>query len=230
MPRLVIIVTCACALLLPATAAARPTEIGVTDPEPAASCPDNCQAIGQVTGYQVQQGDSRNPFRVNGYGKIVAFTVTLGNPRQDQIDFFTRLFGGPPQVRLTVLREGARRRARLTGQSKNFEVSRYFGSSPTFLVDPPLTVKPKYVVALTVPTWAPAFSVGLGATEAWRSSRNPDRCDDVRQNAAQDVRGSLRTYGCLYRTARLLYSATYVPDPKPTRQPTEGEQQPQDQQ
>ena len=50
----------------------------------------------------------------------------------------------------------------------------------------------------------------------WRSSRASTACDDVRQNAAQDIRGSARTYGCVYKTARLLYSATYIPDPRPT--------------
>ena len=65
------------------------------------------------------------------------------------------------------------------------------------------------------PTWAPAFGVGLGETEAWRSSRDGRRCDDVSQTAAQQRRTSLRTYGCLYRTARLLYSVSFVPEPRP---------------
>jgi hypothetical protein len=50
----------------------------------------------------------------------------------------------------------------------------------------------------------------------WRSSRDPKACDDVRQDAAQTVRGSTRTYGCVYKTARLLYTVTYIPDPKAT--------------
>jgi len=205
---------------LPAGAsAASLVEIGATDQPPAPSCPDNCQAIGRVTGYQVQQGQIRNPYRIKERGKIVAFTITLGSPRPDQIDFFTNLFGGPPKARLVVLREGSKRRHRVTGRSGLFDLQDYYGSSPTFALDRPLTVKKGYVVALTIPTWAPAFSVSLGNDEAWRSSRDAANCDDVRQDAAQNDRGSLRAYGCFYRNARLTYTATMVPTPKRTSAP-----------
>lgn len=207
------------ALALPAAADARVIELGATADRPPVSCPDNCQAIGRVTGYQVRAGDARNPFVVSRRGKIVAFTVTLGKPRADQVEFFDDLFGAPAQVQLSILRPGTRRRHRLTGQSPAFEVSRYFGSSPTFALPRPLTVKRGYVVALTTKTWIPAFAVQQPETDAWRSSRDAERCDDVRQSAAQTVRGSLRTFGCVYRTARLLYTATFVPDPRPTSRP-----------
>jgi hypothetical protein len=204
------------ALALPAAAQARVVELGQTSDSPPASCPDDCQAIGRVSGFQVRSGDKRNPFQLHSYGKIVAFSVTLGNPRDDQVEFFNDLFGGPPQVRLVILRPGEKRRYRLTGRSDVYDVQPYFGSTPTFALSRPLTVKPGYVVALSVPTWIPSFAVNRPDSDQWRSSRDPDACDDVRQSAAQTVRGSLRTYGCLYKTARLLYTATYIPDPKPT--------------
>jgi len=69
------------------------------------------------------------------------------------------------------------------------------------------------------PTFWRWFSVNLGDDMQWRSSRDPKNCDDVRQDAAQDIRGSNRTYGCVYKTARLLYTVTYIPDPKPTSTP-----------
>ena len=203
--------------LVPAhSAGAAVVEMGATTPRPAASCPENCQAVGRVTGYQAGQAGKRSPFRARRRGKIVAFSLHLGRPRADQIDYFDGLFGGPPQARLSVLRPGPRRSNVLSGQSELFELRRYFGSTPTFALDRPLTVKKDYLVALTVPTWAPAFGVGLGNQEAWRSSRDSERCDDVRQTAAQQRRRSSRTYGCLYRTARLLYTASFVPDPRPT--------------
>lgn len=205
----------ACLLTAPA-AEARVIELGVHNPRPAASCPGNCQAIGQVTGFQVKVGTARHPFQVNRPGKIVAFTVSLGKPNAEQVDFFTKLFGGPPRAQLTILRPGTKKRYRLTGHSEIFELSPYFDSSPTFALSRPLTVKKDYVVALTVPTWAPAFAVGLTNNEQWRSSRADERCDDVSQMAAQMRLGSLRTYGCLYKTARLLYTATFIPDPRPT--------------
>jgi hypothetical protein len=205
----------ACLLAAPA-AEGRVIELGVQNPRPPASCPENCQAIGQVTGFQVKQGTVRHPFQVSRRGKIVAFTISLGKPNAEQIDFFTKLFAGPPRAQLTILRPGTKKRYRLTGHSEIFELSSYFGSSPTFALSRPLTVKKDYVVALTVPTWAPAFAVGLSNNEQWRSSRADERCDDVSQMAAQQRLGSLRTYGCLYKTARLLYTATFVPDPRPT--------------
>ena len=208
------LLTLALLALSPAAVAdARIVELGANPAAPAASCPDNCQAVGRVSGFQVTVGARRNPYRVRRHGKIVAFTIHLGKPRDDQVRFFTDLFGGPPRAQLSVLRPGSRRRHRLTGRSRLYDLAPYLGSNPTFALERPLTMRPGYVAALTVPTWAPAFGVGLGDTEAWRSSRDGRRCDDVSQAAAQQRRGSLRTYGCLYRTARLLYSVTFVPDP-----------------
>ena len=204
------------ALVFAQGAAAAVVEMGATTPRPAASCPESCQAVGRVTGYQAGQAGRRSPFRARRRGRIVAFSLQLGRPRADQIEYFDGLFGGSPQARLSVLRPGPRRRNVLSGQSELFELRPYFGSTPTFALDRPLTVKKDYLVALTVPTWAPAFGVGLGNEEAWRSSRDAERCDDVRQTAAQQRRRSSRTYGCLYRTARLLYTASFVPDPRPT--------------
>ena len=139
--------------LVPAhSAGAAVVEMGATTPRPAASCPENCQAVGRVTGYQAGQAGKRSPFRARRRGKIVAFSLHLGRPRADQIDYFDGLFGGPPQARLSVLRPGPRRSNVLSGQSELFELRRYFGSTPTFALDRPLTVKKDYLVALTVPT------------------------------------------------------------------------------
>lgn len=205
-------------LALPQAAGARVIELGEVEDPPAASCPADCQVIGRVSGYQVRAGSVRNPYEVGRRGKIVAFSVTLGKPNREQETFFNDLFGTPPTVQLTILRPGTRRRHRLTGRSEVFEVKPYFGSQPTFALSRPLTVRRGYVVALTTRSWAPVFAVGQAQTDVWRSSRDPDRCDDVRQEAAHDVRGSLRTYGCIYRTARLLYTASFVPDPPRTDQ------------
>lgn len=215
--RLVTTATSAALLALPGVAQARIAELGGDLTPLTASCPTDCQAIGTVSGFQTQVGTRKNPYRVRSYGKVVAFTIKLGKPNAEQSRFFTQLYGGPPQAQLIILRPGDRNRYRLTGSSPLYDVQPYFGSSPTFALPRPLTMRPGYVAALTVPTWAPAFAVALGNDQIWRSSRDPKACDDVRQNAAHDVRGSLRTYGCTYKTARLLYSVTYVPDPKPAR-------------
>ena len=227
---LAVICSIIAALVVVSVATGRVAELGTTPDDNTAACPDNCQAIGQVSGFQIQQATRKLPYRLRSYGKVVAFTVKLGNPNASQIQFFNKLFGGPPQIMLTVLRPytpaaGEKRQANkyvLAAASPLYELTNYVGSEPTFALPRPLSIKPGYVVGITVPTWAPAFAVNLADDMQWRSSRDPASCDDVRQDAAQDIRGSARTYGCVYKTARLLYSVTYIPDPKPTttRPPT----------
>jgi hypothetical protein len=218
---LVATATIVAALIVVAIAAARVSELGTTLDQQTAACPQDCQAVGQVSGFQIQSQTRKNAYRLRSYGKVVAFSIKLGKPNADQITFFNKLFGGPPQVMLTVLKPVPKQKNKyiLVGGSKLFELTNYFGSEPTFALPRPLTIKPGYVVGITVPTWAPAFAVNLGEDQVWRSSRDPKNCDDVRQDAAQDVRGSTRTYGCVYKTARLLYTVTYIPDPRPTTAP-----------
>jgi hypothetical protein len=224
---LVATVTILAALVAVSVALGRIAELGNTLDDHTAACPDNCQAIGQVSGFQIQQGTRKNPYRLRSYGKVVAFTVKLGKPNASQIQFFNKLFGGPPQIMLTTLKPYVPKKGEakqpnkylLAGSSPLFDVTNFFGSEPTFALPRPLTIKPGYVVGITVPTWAPAFAVNLADDMQWRSSRDPKNCDDVRQDAAQDIRGSARTYGCVYKTARLLYTVTYIPDPKPTTAP-----------
>jgi hypothetical protein len=220
MKRLVAIVTLFGALIAATLAwGDHPIELGQTSQPPAVSCPDNCQAIGQVTGFEVQQGTIKNPFQRKRRGKVVAFSITLGKPKKSDADFFNKLFGSPPQAQLVVLKPATKLRYRVTGISPPFDLTNYFGSTPTFALPRPLTVKPGYVVGITIPTWAPAFAVNLGNDEAWRSSRNPARCDDVQQKAAQVTRGQLAPYNCIYRTARVMYTATFIPDPRVTNPP-----------
>jgi hypothetical protein len=209
------------ALAAAAPAGADVKELGANTAFPAASCPDNCQAIGQVTGYQVQIGSAKNPMQITKTGKIVAFTIALGKPNQQQTQFFNNLFGNQPQARLSILKLGHRkRRATLVRQSEPFNLAPYFGSTPTFALSKPINVYSRNVVALTVPSWVPAFAVNLGADQAWRSSRSSENCNDVQQPAAQQTLKTTRSYSCFYRTARLLYSATYIPNPTPTTAPT----------
>ena len=101
-------------------------------------------------------------------------------------------------------------------QSPAFKVSQFFGSAPTFTLDKPLPVRAKYIVALTVPTWAPVFAVGLQRNQWWRSSRAKGKCDNVSQMAPLTKVDAMKVFGCTYFTARLYYTATYVPDNKPT--------------
>jgi hypothetical protein len=215
--RFIPILTCAAALLAAAPASAEVRELGVSAESPLVdpSCPAECQAIGRVSGYPVQVGGLKNPFLINEPGKVVAFTVRLGKPDAEQTTFFSNLFGGQAQVRLAVLKPArTKRRHRLLAQSEVFSVQRFFGSTPTFALDRPIKVDKRTVVALTVPTWIPAFAVNQPADVAWRFSR--ENCDDAQEPAAQQSVKSLRTYACFKRTARPVYSVTFIPDPQPT--------------
>jgi hypothetical protein len=215
--RLTIISAFAFALAAAAPAAADVRELGVSADAPLVdpSCPADCQAIGRVSGYPVQIGQLKNPFLINEPGKVVAFTVKLGKPDAEQTTFFTNLFGGEPSVRISILKPARlKHRHRLLAQSEVFDVQSFFGSSPTFALKAPIPVTKRTVVALTVPTWVPAFAVNQPSDSAWRFSR--ENCDDAQEPAAQQTLKSLRTYACFKRTARPVYSVTFIPDPKPT--------------
>jgi hypothetical protein len=219
----------AAALTLPSAASARVIELGagvMAGVKP--NCPpaDKCEVASRMTGYQIRAGATggavRNPFRIPRAGYIVAFTVALGKPDRDAIAFFNDSFG-PPAVKLAVLRQGKRGRKRLDHrlmvQSKSYPVSHFFLSRPTFAFSRPMRVRRNNIVALTVPSWAPILASNLTRTDWWRSSRPRRTCKNTAQQAAQQTLRRVVKYQCGYRTARLLYSATYVPDPRPTDNP-----------
>src|ERR1700712_922793 len=123
---------------------------------PDAGCPTDCQAIGHVTGYQVQIGSHKNPYLITQPGKIVAFTMKLGKPDAQQTTFFTNLFGGDPQARITVLKQPKKDKPKtndltVTQQSGLWHLGSYLGSSPTFTLGKPLHVYPGAIIAITVP-------------------------------------------------------------------------------
>jgi len=208
-------------LALPAAASAKVVELGSTIPAGQVSCPTNCQALSRVTGYQSRAGVLRDPFLIPRAGKIVAFTVRLGDPTAEQMRFFQAdLQLGQPSVQMSVLRRDTRRRTRnehrLLAQSDPFPVKDHLGSAPTFVLDKPIQVSRRSIVALTTPTWAPALSVGLKRDHLWRASRPKGRCDNVSQRAQQVRLMSVKIFGCTYFTARLYYTVTYIPDNRPT--------------
>src|SRR4051812_35735362 len=62
-------------------------------PFPPPDCPENCQAIAQVTGFQVQLGDHKNPFMIRRPGFVNAFTIRLSKPTDEQVSFFKTTYG-----------------------------------------------------------------------------------------------------------------------------------------
>ena len=189
--------------------------LGQTATEPDPSCPDlPCQAIGSVTGFQVNNGQTNLPFLVHSDGTIKAWTLTLAQPTNSQRTFFNGFFGTPPQARLAILRRvpGTNPpRYALQRQGSVKVLSPYLGQTVKFSAN--LKVEKGDIVGLTVPTWAPAFSQDLAVNNVWRASREPGTCKnatDIRQGEPQEKVGRRATYGCVYTTARLLYTATLV--------------------
>jgi hypothetical protein len=227
----------ACAAVLAAVlgagsagAALRVVVLGAAAPA-TPSCPTTCQAVGKTTGFQTSITGSRSPFSVSFRGRVVAWSIKTGAPstkpnpnnnNQSDYDFFTKTFGGPPRARISVLKPIMKKVKKgkpiykLKQQSPVEDLSPYLGQTTTFTLDRPLRVKPNNIVALTVPTWAPAFAINQSANTKWQASRKKGKCNDtpdILAGTPQDALGSLRAYGCRYNTARLLYSATVVADP-----------------
>ncbi|HEU5063698.1 MAG TPA: hypothetical protein VFT79_11190 [Solirubrobacterales bacterium] len=189
--------------------------LGQTASEPDPSCPGMpCQAIGSVTGFQLNNGQTKLPFLVPHDGTIKAWTLTLAQPTNSQRTFFNGFFGTPPQARLAILRRvpGTNPpRYNLRRQGSVQVLSPYLGQTVRFSAN--LKVEKGDIIGLTVPTWAPAFAQDLTTNNVWRASREPGACrnaTDIRQGEPQEKVGTRATYGCKYTTARLLYTATLV--------------------
>ncbi|UGS37661.1 hypothetical protein [Capillimicrobium parvum] len=179
------------------------------------SCPTNCIAVTRTTGYQQSVGGTNGVFRVPADGRIVAWSVQLGLPGKKQVKFFNDNYGGEAQAGLAVLTTGTKARARLVAQSPVMKLTPFFGKTVQFPLETTLAVKKDEVIALTVPTWAPALAVGLPADTAWRASRD-SACKaqaTTQTQTAQTTIGDLKQYLCKYTTARLTYSATLVTNP-----------------
>jgi hypothetical protein len=201
-----------------APAWAKIVEIGRTDAAPA--CPDSpCLAVSRTTGYQVKVADDRNVFAAPADGKVVAWTVALGNPTTDQTSFFDKSLGGPASARITVIRLDKKLMARVITQSPVELLEPYFGQTVQFPLGTTLNVKKGDVIALTVPTWAPALTQLLTDHSSWRASRPLDKCNDTSTQTAQQTLGGSVQYRCLYK-ARLTYSATLVTRPVANASPT----------
>lgn len=213
-----------CVLLLLATVVRQSIAAGVprttvilgnTATAPNPSCPGlPCQAVGSVTGFQVDNGQTKLPFLVPHDGTIKAWTLTLAQPTNSQRTFFNGFFGTPPEARLAILHRvpgTVPPRYALRRQGSVKVLSPYLGQTVKFGAN--LVVEQGDVVGLTVPTWAPAFAQNLSTSNVWRASREPEACKNsthIRQGEPQQQIGSRATYGCKYTTARLLYTATLV--------------------
>lgn len=191
------------------------TQLGKTANTPKPLCPEDCQAVGTVTGFQVSAGGKASPFKVPADGHIVGWALDLAGLDQSQIESFNsnERFRGEPEARLGVLKQKERSRYKLTKQSPSVELLKSFGSRPIFTLKKPLKVKVGQRIAITLPTWAPLYVNGLSDENQWIASRGADECDDeeILDAKPQDKKGSIRSYGCRFPGERLLYWAYFLP-------------------
>jgi hypothetical protein len=217
------------------SAPVRVITLGQTATTPPPSCPGKivngqeiipCRVEGHVTGFQAIAGGVDQPYEAPFDGKIVAWSITLSKPSRtdsktttNEVNFFDEFLGSPSEARIGILRpvEGSKPpQYTLVRQSPIEVLDHYFGSTPIFTLDHPLSVLRGQVVALTVPTWAPMFAFNLSEEESWRGSRVEGHCaskEDIQSGHPQQGVGKTKTYGCYYSKARLLYTATLVKKP-----------------
>jgi hypothetical protein len=209
--------------------------LGQTAETPPASCPGKvvnnveitpCRVEGHVTGFQAIAGGVPRPFEAPFEGKVVAWSITLAKPSTEEspttsneVAFFNEFLGTPSEGRIGILRpvEGSKPpKYTLVRQSPLEVLNPYFGSTPVFALEHPLTVLKGQIVALTIPTWAPMFAFNVEADNTWRGSRLPEHCsskEDIQGGNPQQGVGKTKSYGCYYSNARLLYTATLVKKP-----------------
>jgi hypothetical protein len=207
------------ALLLPAAAPATLSEVGVlgtTNPATVASCPASpCLAVSRTTGFQVKVATVHNPLGVPRDGSIVGWTITLGRPNATQIKFFNTNEGGVSEAAIAVLRpqKSPNLTYKLIAQGPLTKLQPYFGKTVQFPLETTIKVKKGDVIALTVPTWAPALALGFGNDTSWRASRPKKQCTTTSAQTAHTQINTPVQYFCLYQTARLTYSATLISTP-----------------
>lgn len=215
-----ILASFALALALPAVSPATLAEVGVipptTSPATIPSCPASpCLAVSRTTGFQVKVGSTSNLLSAPRAGTVVAWTIQLGRPNATQVKFFNANEGGASEAGIAILR--AQKKPNLTykliAQSPTVKLQPYFGKTAQFPLERTLAVKKGDIVALTVPTWAPALALGFGKDTSWRASRSKSQCASTSAQSTQTAIGSPVQYFCLYQTARLTYSATLISTP-----------------
>ncbi len=206
------------ALALPSGSLATLAEVGIipaTTPPTTPSCPASpCLALTRTTGFQVKVGSTRSLVTVPKEGSVVAWTVTLGKPNATQIKFFNANEGGAASAAIAVLRQQPKPNLsyKLIAQSPVVPLEKYFGKTAQFPLASSIQAKKGDIIALAVPTWAPVLALGFTNETSWRASRPRNSCSSTSTLSVQSV-GAAVQYYCLYRQARLTYSATLISTP-----------------
>ena len=174
-------------------------------------------------------GSLTGPLTIPKEGRVVAWTITLSKPSATQVKYFDEHEGGAASAGIAVLRpkketksaKGKKPKSTaptsytLISQSPVVALESFFGETAQFALEKTLEVKKGDIVALTVPTWAPALTLGFGKTTGWRASRPATKkgCEETSVQTTDTKIGSLEPFSCQYHEARLTYSATLISTP-----------------
>lgn len=224
----------AMACVLPASAAASQVELGQTStPLVAPTCPadvsqNDCKIVlPEVTALETVSSGTKSPTRVTKAGELVAFTVGISaisssaKTVNTDVKYLDSTYGGPPEVRITVLRPVGKRSDEVwevAAQSQNFALRDYFGRVVQFPLTGGLPVTAGEEVALTAPTWAPVLDFGLSKTAFdYRQSRRAN-CGNPPSSLQAELKiGAHTHYGCSYAGTRVEYTATEITSPTPNK-------------
>lgn len=149
----------------------------------------NCTVEGKLTAFQSLSAayKGRN-FVVPFKGKLVAWSISLANPTRVDIDdnpaqfsAFNGIFGAPAQAGIAILRQVEKKkkngpRYKLVRKAPVQILNPYFGTRVTFALDKPLNVFEGNIVALTIPTWAPALWKPRACNVTQYGDLNPAKC------------------------------------------------------
>jgi hypothetical protein len=197
------------------------TEVGQSTDTTPPSCPsDPCLAVSRTTGFQAKLGTQTKLLIVPANGRLVAWSIALGAPNAKQIQYFNQNEGGTAEAGIAVLRGGAHLNYTLVASGPLVQLQPYFGEAVQFPLTTTLAVKKGDVIALSVPTWAPALALGFKNDTSWRASRQKKACNNTGLQTTHSSIGTTVQYYCLYRTARLTYSATVISTPTPAKTTT----------
>ncbi|MCB0863695.1 MAG: hypothetical protein KDB66_10890 [Solirubrobacterales bacterium] len=194
-----------------------------------ALCPERCQSVVIVSGFQAKAGGIGNAYRVPFVGNVTRWRLKLGKPTMKDRAFFQQRFGAVPQAAIGILakkEQGGKIVYKLRRRSAIQNLNRFLGKTATFNLAQPIKVNKGDYVALIVPTWAPALSVPeacstvmvngkaqmknppvcrqFNANNSWVASRDRTTCSQavtMKNSQPQIDVNSLASYGCRFNGA-----------------------------
>ena len=208
--------------------------LGQTSTTPRASCPGKivnnvevvpCRVEGHVTGFQAMADGVAQPYEAPFDGKIVAWSITLAKPSTidtatttDEVGFFNDFLGQPSQARIGVLRPVRDSKPPSTRWSAR---ARSRCSTPTSAApssSPSTTRSPSSAARSSPSPFPPGRRCSPSTSRpttpgAAAACRHCSSKADIQGGHPQQGVGKIKTYGCYYSNARLLYTATLVKQP-----------------